>query len=174
MQVDDATHVGSGCVDGRMQTEARGIHWEAAAALLHHLSQDIHLDLGQRRRETDGHRAGRGPHKSPCPWASTRLPSVFRHSSTPGARAGLGVGRKRDLVSALSEYTGQQATWVIIIQQEKYYSRVSQTLLGIIITWRSHQNADSDSVAKNGAQESTFLTSSQVTPRLLVYRPQLG
>lgn len=28
-----------------MQTEARGVHWEATAALLHHLSQNVHLDL---------------------------------------------------------------------------------------------------------------------------------
>lgn len=61
MQVDDTAHVGSGCVDGRVQTEARGVHWEAAAALFHHLSQDVHLDLGQSRGQTYGHRAGGGP-----------------------------------------------------------------------------------------------------------------
>ena len=45
--MDDTAHVGSGGVDGRVQAEARGVHWEAAAALLHHLSQDVHFDLGR-------------------------------------------------------------------------------------------------------------------------------
>lgn len=74
VQVDDAAHVGSGCVDGRVQTEARGVHREAAAALLHYLSQDVHLDLGQGRRETYDYRTGRGP--------SLPSPEVNQHTAT--------------------------------------------------------------------------------------------
>lgn len=51
--MDDATHVGSGSIDGRVQAEARGVHREAATALLHHLSQDVHFDLGRGRGEEE-------------------------------------------------------------------------------------------------------------------------
>lgn len=45
--MDDATHGRAGSVDGRVQAEARGVHGEAATALLHHLSQDVYSDLGR-------------------------------------------------------------------------------------------------------------------------------
>lgn len=49
VQVDDASHVRSGRVDGRVQAESAGVHRKAGAALLHHLPQDVHLDLWHTR-----------------------------------------------------------------------------------------------------------------------------
>lgn len=102
MQVDDAAHVRPGCVDGRVQKEARGVHWEAAAALLHHLSQDVHLDLGRGRRETYGR------------WTLTPLPQgepvhgyplAFIPSPRP-AMAVLGVEGERDPDSVSAQAKG--------------------------------------------------------------------
>lgn len=70
VQVDGTPHVRSGGIDGRVQTEACGVHGEAAAALLHHLSQDVHLDLGSEE-ENRLRTAGSGLLSS-----STRGPSV--------------------------------------------------------------------------------------------------
>lgn len=46
--MDGTPYVGPGGVDGRVQTEACGVHWEATAALLHHLSQNVYLNLGSK------------------------------------------------------------------------------------------------------------------------------
>ena len=130
--MDDTAHIRPGCIDGRVQKEARGVHREAAAALLHHLSQDVHLDLDQGRRETCGH------------WTLTPLPRggpahgytlVFIHSSHP-AMAVLGVGGESDLDSPSAQAKGGRRG---SIQHEKCYSRVSQTLVCIRTTWRPCQ-----------------------------------
>lgn len=49
VQVDDAPHIWSGCVDGRVQAEPSCVHQKTGAALFHHFPQDVHFDLQGKR-----------------------------------------------------------------------------------------------------------------------------
>lgn len=114
--MDDTAHVGSGGVDGRVQAEARGVHWEAAAALLHHLSQDVHLDLGRGGRETSGHQQAEAPHSPPRRWARHTPTHLCPLSTIPRAMDVLYVGGKRPQSCLQGEHTGYWETKAIIIQ----------------------------------------------------------
>lgn len=54
VEVKQAANVWSGRVNGRVEAELLFVHAQAGAALLHHLTQDIHLHLRKHTEPTAG------------------------------------------------------------------------------------------------------------------------
>lgn len=83
-----------------MQTEARGVHWEATAALLHYLSQNVHLDLDSEEENRLRVAGSRAPvlihtwtHCVACPCPPLQM--------TGGAGLGIG-GQQHGVLPAVS------------------------------------------------------------------------